>query len=98
MTIKAIGAPHRDDPNAFFLEAIIFCPTANNTSSSTEWLQGREHAMGQDAHGAQGRRQRHDVRAVTLDDGSTGSLYVGVILADGSKLGQTSGKGAGSSN
>ena len=36
--------------------------------------------------------------AVTLDDGSTGSLYVGVILADGSKLGQTSGKGAGSSN
>jgi hypothetical protein len=36
--------------------------------------------------------------AVTLNDGSTGSLYVGVILADGSKLGQTDGKGAGSSN
>ena len=36
--------------------------------------------------------------AVTLDDGGTGSLYVGVILADGSKLGQTDGKGADSSN
>jgi hypothetical protein len=36
--------------------------------------------------------------AVTLNDGSTGSLYVGVILADGSTLGQTDGKGAGSSN
>jgi hypothetical protein len=36
--------------------------------------------------------------AVSLNDGSTGSLYVGVILADGSKLGQTDGKGAGSSN
>ena len=36
--------------------------------------------------------------AVTLNDGSTGSLYVGVILADGSKLGQTDGKGTGSSN
>jgi hypothetical protein len=36
--------------------------------------------------------------AVTLNDGSTGSLYVGVILASGSKLGQTDGKGAGSSN
>ena len=37
-------------------------------------------------------------QAVTLNDGSTGSLYVGVILADGSRLGQTDGKGAGSSN
>jgi hypothetical protein len=36
--------------------------------------------------------------AVTLNDGSTGSLYVGVILANGSRLGQTDGKGAGSSN
>ena len=36
--------------------------------------------------------------AVTLNDGSSGSLYVGVILADGSKLGRTDGKGAGSSN
>jgi hypothetical protein len=36
--------------------------------------------------------------AVTLNDGSAGGLYVGVILADGSTLGQTDGKGAGSSN
>jgi hypothetical protein len=36
--------------------------------------------------------------AVTLNDGSAGSLYVGVILADGSTLGRTDGKGAGSSN
>ena len=36
--------------------------------------------------------------AVTLNEGSTGSLYVGVILADGSTLGRTDGKGAGSSN
>jgi len=36
--------------------------------------------------------------AVTLNDGSTGSLYVGVILADSSTLGRTDGKGAGSSN
>jgi hypothetical protein len=36
--------------------------------------------------------------AVTLNDGSAGSLYVGVILTDGSKLGRTDGKGAGSSN
>jgi hypothetical protein len=36
--------------------------------------------------------------AITLNDGSQGSLYVGVILADGNKLGQTDGKGAGSSN
>lgn len=36
--------------------------------------------------------------AVTLNDGSQGALYVGAILADGSTLGQTDGKGAGSSN
>jgi hypothetical protein len=35
---------------------------------------------------------------VELNDGSTGSLYVGVVLANGEKLGQTDGKGAGSSN
>jgi hypothetical protein len=34
---------------------------------------------------------------VVLNDGSTGSLYVGVVLANGNKLGQTDGKGAGSS-
>ncbi len=34
--------------------------------------------------------------AVTLNDGSQGGLYVGVILADGSKLGRTDGKGEGS--
>ena len=34
--------------------------------------------------------------SVELNDGSTGSLYVGVILADGKTLGQTDGKGAGS--
>jgi hypothetical protein len=33
---------------------------------------------------------------VVLNDGSTGGLYVGVILADGKALGQTDGKGAGS--
>jgi hypothetical protein len=37
-------------------------------------------------------------KAVILNDGSTGALYVGVILADGLTLGQTDGKGAGSSN
>jgi hypothetical protein len=36
--------------------------------------------------------------AVELNDGSSGSLYVGVILATGEKLGQTDGKGSGSSN
>ena len=36
--------------------------------------------------------------SVTLNDGSTGSLYVGVILKDGKTLGRTDGKGAGSSN
>ena len=36
--------------------------------------------------------------AVELNDGSSGSLYVGVILANGDKLGQTDGKGSGSSN
>jgi len=35
--------------------------------------------------------------AVVLNDGSTGSLYVGVILKDGKTLGRTDGKGAGSS-
>jgi hypothetical protein len=34
--------------------------------------------------------------AVTLNDGSQGSLYVGVILADGTSLGRTDGKGEGS--
>ena len=34
---------------------------------------------------------------VVLNDGSTGGLYVGVILKDGKTLGQTDGKGAGSS-
>lgn len=34
--------------------------------------------------------------AITLKDGSQGGLYVGVILADGSTLGQTDGKGQGS--
>lgn len=36
--------------------------------------------------------------AVTLNDGSQGGLYVGIVLADGSTLGQTDGKGAGSAN
>jgi hypothetical protein len=36
--------------------------------------------------------------AVTLNDGSTGSLYVGAVLKDGKKLGRTDGQGAGSSN
>ena len=36
--------------------------------------------------------------AVDHNDGSQGGLYVGVVLADGNKLGQTDGKGAGSSN
>jgi hypothetical protein len=35
--------------------------------------------------------------SVVLNDGSTGSLYVGVILKDGKTLGRTDGKGAGSS-
>ncbi len=34
--------------------------------------------------------------AVTLNDGSQGGLYVGVILADGSTLGRTDGEGEGS--
>jgi hypothetical protein len=34
---------------------------------------------------------------VVLNDGSTGSLYVGVVLANGKTLGRTDGKGAGSS-
>jgi hypothetical protein len=33
---------------------------------------------------------------VVLNDGSTGGLYVGVVLADGNTLGRTDGKGAGS--
>jgi Family of unknown function (DUF6152) len=33
---------------------------------------------------------------VVLNDGSTGGLYVGVVLKDGSKLGRTDGQGAGS--
>ena len=33
---------------------------------------------------------------VVLNDGSTGGLYVGVVLADGSKLGRTDGQGQGS--
>lgn len=33
--------------------------------------------------------------AITLNDGSQGGLYVGVVLADGSTLGRTDGKGAG---
>jgi hypothetical protein len=33
--------------------------------------------------------------AITLNDGSQGGLYVGVILADGTKLGSTDGTGAG---
>lgn len=36
--------------------------------------------------------------AITLNDGSQGAIYVGVEFADGSKLGQTDGKGAGSAN
>lgn len=34
---------------------------------------------------------------VVLNDGSTGGLYVGVILADGKTLGRTDGQGTGSS-
>ena len=33
--------------------------------------------------------------AITLKDGSQGSLYVGVVLADGNTLGRVDGKGAG---
>jgi len=32
---------------------------------------------------------------ITLDDGSHGGLYVGIILADGSRLGRTDGGGQG---
>ena len=35
--------------------------------------------------------------AITLNDGSQGALYIGVILADGSTLGRTDGGGAGTS-
>lgn len=35
--------------------------------------------------------------AITLEDGSQGGLYVGIILGDGSSLGRVDGKGAGSS-
>jgi len=34
--------------------------------------------------------------AVTLNDGSTGGLFVGIVLADGSTLGRTDGAGQGS--
>ena len=34
--------------------------------------------------------------AITLNDGSQGGLYVGVVLADGSSLGRTDGQGQGS--
>ncbi len=33
--------------------------------------------------------------AITLKDGSQGSLYIGVVLANGSTLGRVDGKGAG---
>jgi len=36
--------------------------------------------------------------AITLNDGSMGGLYVGVVLANGSTLGRTDGKGSGTSN
>jgi len=36
--------------------------------------------------------------AITLNDGSQGGLYVGVILADGTTLGRTDGAGAGTSD
>jgi len=35
---------------------------------------------------------------VELNDGSRGSLYVGVVLADGKTLGRTDGQGSGTSN
>jgi hypothetical protein len=35
---------------------------------------------------------------IELNDGSHGSLYVGVVLADGKTLGRTDGKGSGTSN
>ena len=36
--------------------------------------------------------------AITLNDGSQGGLYIGVITADGSTLGQTDGAGAGTAD
>ncbi len=36
--------------------------------------------------------------AITLNDGSQGGLYVGVVLADGSILSQADGAGAGTAN
>jgi Family of unknown function (DUF6152) len=36
--------------------------------------------------------------AITLNDGSQGGLYVGVVLADGSTLGRTDGQGEGTSD
>ena len=36
--------------------------------------------------------------AITLNDGSQGALYIGVILADGTKLGRTDGAGAGTND
>lgn len=36
--------------------------------------------------------------SITLNDGSQGGLYVGVVLSDGSTLGRTDGGGAGTAN
>ena len=36
--------------------------------------------------------------AITLNDGSHGSLYVGVVLADGTKLGRVDGQGEGTAD
>lgn len=35
-------------------------------------------------------------QAITLNDGSQGGLYVGIVLSDGSTLGRTDGEGQGS--
>jgi len=87
--LKIDGVTDGDDPDGVWTVEM----TAPNVLINQGWKRTSLKPGDQVTLFVNPFRTRH-----TLDDGSYGGLYVGVILADGTKLGRTDGQGAGTSD
>ena len=86
-SIKIDGASEGDDPDGLWTVEM----TAPNVLLNAGWTRTALKEGDKVTMFVNPLRNK-----VVLNDGSTGGLYVGVILANGKPLGQTDGKGAGS--
>ena len=86
-SIKIDGATEGDDPDGLWTVEM----TAPNVLINEGWTRTALKVGDKVTMFVNPLRNK-----VTLNDGSTGGLYVGVVLADGKKLGRTDGQGAGS--